>query len=258
MVRIICPVCQGTTWWLLKTGKKRCSACRYTAKSPTRNLLSKTRISSFWKGKLNDYFSLGVPVYRLRFKTPYSLPTIERYYRLLRELIYKDSLKELEILSGQIEVDETLFGGKNIPGKKGWGASGKQLVFGIYQRNGKVLTFPISSRGRRTLIPLILKHIKHGSLYYTDDWFAYTSLDIRGNHVVVEKQKGLPKGRDHLNGIEGFWSYAKHHLYHYRGVPKKYFHLYLKEVEWRFNHRNEDLLQVLRILLNQDIKVHEV
>jgi len=145
-----------------------------------------------------------------------------------------------------------MFGGRR-PGKRGWGATGKNIVFGIYQRNGKVLTFPISSRAKDSMVPLITRYTKAGSLYYTDDWFAYTFLPIRGNHVVVTKEKGLPKGRDHLNSIEGFWSYAKHWLYPYRGVPRQYFHLYLKEIEWRFNHRKENLVILLRKLLNQRI-----
>lgn len=61
---------------------------------------------------------------------------------------------------------------------------------------------------------LMTQYTKQGSLYYTDDWHAYTFLDIRGNHVVIRKEKGRPKGRDHIHGIEGFWSYAKHWLYH--------------------------------------------
>jgi transposase len=94
-----------------------------------------------------------------------------------------------------------------------------------------------------------------GSMYYTDDWHAYASLAIRGNHVVITKDKGRPKGRDHINSIERFWSYAKHWLYQYRGVPKQYFHLYLKETEWRFNHRDKNLIPLLRKYLNQqDIK----
>ena len=40
-------------------------------------------------------------------------------------------------------------------------------------------------------------------------------------------------------------AYAKTWLYHYRGVPKQYFHLYLKEIEFRFNHRQEDVFRVL-------------
>jgi transposase len=170
----------------------------------------------------------------------------------LRETIYQKALKELSTLSGQIEMDETMFGGK-APGKRGWGAAGKHMVFGLYQRNGKVLTFPIASRGRRDLVPLMTQHTKAGSLFYTDDWHAYASLKMRGNHVTITKDRGKPKGRDHINGIEGFWSYAKTWLYQYRGVPRKYFHLYLKEVEWRFNHRNENLVVLLRKLLSQRV-----
>jgi transposase len=161
-------------------------------------------------------------------------------------------MQELSELFGEIEMDETMFGGK-VPGKRGWGAAGKRMVFGLYQRNGKVLAFPITSRGAQELVPLMTGYAKAGSLYYTDDWHAYTFLDIHGNHVVIKKEKGKPKGRDHINGIEGFWSYAKHWLYHYRGVPKKNFHLYLKEIEWRFNHRSENLVTLLRKLLSQRV-----
>jgi len=45
-----------------------------------------------------------------------------------------------------------------------------------------------------------------------------------------------------INGIEGFWSFAKHWLYQYRDINQAYFPLYLKEVEWQFNHRNENLV----------------
>ncbi len=42
---------------------------------------------------------------------------------------------------------------------------------------------------------------------------------------MIRKEKRRPVGRDHINGIEGFWSYAKDWLYPYRGVPRQYFHL---------------------------------
>ncbi|GAB4117026.1 MAG: hypothetical protein Kow00103_13380 [Candidatus Caldatribacteriota bacterium] len=171
---------------------------------------------------------------------------------MFRETIYRDTIKNLEPLSGEIEMGETMFGCKR-PGKRGWGASGKTIVFGIYQRNGKILTFPISSRSRETMMPYIVRYTKTGSLYYTNDWFAYTSLPVRGNHVVVLKEKGIPKGRNHINGIEGFWSLAKHWLYQYQGINQIYFPLYLKEVEWRFNYRNENLVILLRKKFNQQI-----
>jgi transposase len=246
-----CPRCKGRKFWQLSTGQKRCSHCGLTRKFH-KILWDTTRISPYWKGRLLEFFCLGVPAYRLRFQVPIHQNTVQRWFRILREVIYQHCLQDLGTLSGQIEMDETLFGGK-ATGKRGWGAAGKHMVFGLYQRNGRVLTFPITSRGKRELVPLMTKHTKAGSLYYTDDWQAYAFLKIRGNHVVITKDKGRPKGRDHLNGIEGFWSYAKSWLYHYRGVPRKYFHLYLKEVEWRFNHRNENLVPMLRKRMSQQV-----
>ena len=123
------------------------------------------------------------------------------------------------------------------------------------RETSKVLTFPISPRAKETMRPYITRYTQAGSLYYTGDWFASTFLPIRGNHVVVLKEKGVPKGRNHINRIEGFWSFAKHWLYQYRGIPKANFPLYLKELEWRFNHRNENLVVLLRRLLNQQISI---
>ena len=201
------------------------------------------------KRRLVDYFVLGVPSYRLRFHGLASPPTIERFYRVIRQVL---CLAEecTEPFDGAIECDETMFGGYHA-GKRGWGAAGKVIVLGILKRNGVVRVFPVKGRGRTELISLIVTCTLPGSLYYTDDWQAYASLSVRGEHVIVNKEKGRPKGRDHINGIEGFWSYAKHWLYMYRGVPQKFFHLYLGEISFRFNHRDEDLRPLITGLLQQ-------
>jgi transposase len=171
-------------------------------------------------------YALGVPAYRIRFYLSISLSTIERTFRIFRQSIYNESLqklKELKKLSGEIEMDEALFGGHR-KGKRGWGAEGKSLVFGIYQRNGNVITFPVSDRKQDTLIPLIKLHTKKGSLYYTDDHTAYASLELIGKHQIIAHgmEEYVREDTSHINGIEGFWSYAKTWLYHYRGVPKQY------------------------------------
>jgi transposase-like protein len=53
--------------------------------------------------------------------------------------------------------------------------------------------------------------------------------------------------------IYGLFHYAKTWLYHYRGVPKQYFHLYLKEIEFRFNHRNEDIFKILTRMMEDSV-----
>ncbi len=49
---------------------------------------------------------------------------------------------------------------------------------------------------------------------------------------------------NHINGIESFWSWAKRRLNKFNGIRKKYFHLHLKECEWRFNHRQDDMYEI--------------
>jgi len=250
----VCPHC-GHHWaWVLQDSRFKCRRCRlrYTLQS----IWKASRLSERAKRKLLEYFVLGVPAYRLRFRGPASRKATERFFRLIRHGL---SIAEecTEPFGGEIECDETTFGGHR-PGKRGWGASGKIIVLGLLQRNGVVHAFPIRERQLRLIQRLVRKHTKPGSLYYTDDWQAYASLAVRGNHVVVRKEKGRPKGRNHLNGIEGFWSYAKHWLYHYRGVPQKFFHLYLGEISFRFNHRTCDLYPLILKLLQQTplMKIH--
>ncbi len=164
-----------------------------------------------------------------------------------------------EPLDGAIECDESSFGGHR-KGKRrapsGWGCSRqdvgvKTLVFGILKRNGVVRVFAVDDRRKAMLLPLIVQHTAQGCLYYTDEYWAYASLKVRGDQVIVTKDKGRPKGRDHVNGIEGFWSYAKNWLYMCRGVPRKFFHLYLAETSFRFNHREQDLYSLLYKELRQ-------
>ncbi len=76
---------------------------------------------------------------------------------MFRETIYQNVINDLKPLSGEIEMDETMFGGRR-PGKRGWGVSDKTIVFSIYQRKGKVLTFPISSCARESMMPYITRY----------------------------------------------------------------------------------------------------
>jgi transposase len=87
------------------------------------------------KLKLLDYFVLGVPAYRLRFRGPASRAVTERFFQLIRQVmsLAEESTAPFE---GAIECDETMFGGYR-KGKRGWGAAGKVIVLGILQRSGQ-------------------------------------------------------------------------------------------------------------------------
>ena len=212
----ICPRCQCRNINHV-ANRYACRKCRYKFDDFTGTYLAKIRVPLNAIVHLLYLFSLGVPAYRIRFYAGISLKTIEHTFRIFREAIYDSSMVNLR-LSGKLELDEAMFGGYR-KGKRGWGAEGKTLVFGIYKRNGHVMTFPVPDRKYDTLMELIKKHTRKGSLYYTDDYTAYASLIMRGKHKVVSHgMDEYVRGDAHINGMEGFWSYAKTWMYHYRGV----------------------------------------
>jgi transposase-like protein len=56
------------------------------------------------------------------------------------------------------------------------------------------------------------------------------------------------------NGIENFWGYAKTKLKSYYGVSREHFYFYLKEMEFRFNHRKAANLAAL---IKKTVRKHQ-
>ena len=91
-----------------------------------------------------------------------------------------------------------------------------------------------------------------GSVFYTDTFRSYRSVKQYGKHLPVNHTQTFGKGRVHINGIEGFWSFAKERLAKYHGVDSSLFWLYLKEQEFRCNYRNQNLALFLTTWLGQE------
>ena len=72
---------------------------------------------------------------------------------------------------------------------------------------------------------------------YTDGYSSYNVLDVSTfRHYRINHKKHFAQGRNHINGIENFWSQAKRRMRKFNGIPKGPFSLYRKECEWRFNN----------------------
>jgi transposase-like protein len=177
--------------------------------------------------------------------------TILRYLMAIRERIAEYC--EIESpFHGEIEVDESYFGPRRVKGKRGRGAGSKTIVFGLVKRHGKVYTQIVPDCSKFTLQSIIRGKVKPGSVIYSDKWHGYDGLVDVGydKHYRVDHGKDeFVNGISHINGIEGFWGFSKTRMSKYRGIDKKYFYLYLKECEFRYNYRNEDLYQkILKIV----------
>jgi len=159
------------------------------------------------------------------------------FYKKIRQVIAHYLQNESnEMFDGYIELDESYFGGAR-KGKRGRGAAGKVAVFGILKRQGKVYTVVVPDTKANTLIPIISSKIKPDSVVYTDSWRSYNALDVsRFHHERINHSTDFAKGKNHINGIENFWSQAKRILRKYNGIHKASFPLFLKECEFRFNY----------------------
>ena len=95
------------------------------------------------------------------------------------------------MFGGEIEVDESYFGGKR-KGKRGRGAAGKIPVFGLLKRGGKVYTKIIPDASSATLMPIIERKVVPDSIVYSDSWKGYNVLDVSLPHQSLGTLCGQP------------------------------------------------------------------
>ena len=182
--------------------------------------------------------------------------TVNRYLMAIRERI-AEFCETTSPVSGEIEVDESFFGARRVKGKRGRGAQGKTIVFGLYKRQGKVYTEIVSDCSRATLQAIIRGRVSPDSVIHSDGWRGYNGLVDMGyeKHLRVDHHLNeFVRGNSHINGIEGFWGFSKSRLTRFKGLPKSTFYLHLKECEFRFNHKDENIyLLLLKIIRNNPL-----
>ena len=188
--------------------------------------------------RLLEFFVLQVTARSAADLVGIQANTAALFYNKIRQVIMAQlDLQAEEMLGGEIELDESYFGGAR-KGKRGRGAAGKMIVFGILKRGDRVYTKVIADTKSRTLMPIIIRKIAPDSIVYTDCYRSYNALDVSGfhHHRINHSTHFAEQKFNHINGIENFWSQAKRTLRKYNGIPKQHFHLFLKECEFRFNY----------------------
>lgn len=210
----------------------------------------KSRLLPSIQQDLIRQFVAGVPARTAAELTGVNRNTAILFFHKLRERIAEKLAEDAPFLDGEVEVDESYFGGHR-KGKRGRGAAGKVPVFGLLKRGGKVHAIMIPDAKSLTLIGIMPERIRLDSIVYTDSFRSYDVLDVSEfHHHRINHSETFVDEKDHINGIENFWNQAKRHLQRYNGIPKAHFHLFLKECEWRFNCRpTSNLLNMLKNLV---------
>lgn len=222
-----CPRCGETRAWRLGDGRLKCQACglRYSGTSAWDSV----RLAEAAKRQLLDRFVTGEPAYRQRLLGTAAPASRERFNRLVRACC-------------------TLAGGDSAwatprPGPGGSGMPTERVVaFDVTERDGRI---GISAAPD----PFPSAPISRGELQRIGERHARIVLKTHGGRIAM--RQGRPPARRLGEGdlVDRFWNYARDWLRPYRGIPQRYFPLYLGEACYRFNHRDEDLGALLLDLM---------
>jgi transposase len=172
--------------------------------------MRKSRLSKIIQRRLIEHFVAGTTARCAAEIVGVNRNTAVYYYQRLREIISQQlELEADEVFKGEIEVDESYFGGTR-KGKRGRGAGGKVPVFGLLKRGGRVYTKIIPDASGGTLIPIIESKIVPDSIVYSDCWKGYNVLDVSEfKHYRINHSKLFADKQNDINGIENFWNQAK-------------------------------------------------
>lgn len=206
-----------------------------------------SKLSKYQRKKILEAFCLELTAVQAAQQLGLNRNTVDRFYTLFRERIAKYQQQQRARLSGDIEIDESYFGSRHRGDPRGRSTKVKIPVIGILKRRGQVFTAIIPDASRKTLVPIIETLVaKSKSNVYTDKWRSYDGLVLSGyKHYRINHSKEFARSHNHINGIESFWSYVKRKMRKHNGIPRHKFPLYLKEAEFRFNHRQENLYVLL-------------
>ncbi|GAO42901.1 hypothetical protein FPE01S_02_00060 [Flavihumibacter petaseus NBRC 106054] len=124
----------------------------------------------------------------------------------------------------------------------------KTSYFGFTRWNGLVFSTGLADMSKDSLI----------------EWQTQKNLGIDSNmtaiHAVADFTNWRLYRKDMMNGsagkyvsddISGFWGLTRSRLMKFRGLNRNTLYLHIKECEFRYNHRNEDMQAKLLVMINR-------
>lgn len=198
----------------------------------------------------------GISAKQLERELGVHYKTAWRMFNKIRSELMNDEGEDQ--LGGDVEVDETSWGGKPrkklSPSEAARFRESKATILGMVEREGRVRLRVIPSRRGPALSREVRTHVNPAAFIFTDDWPAYKPL--RGEflaHKVINHSAGsYVVGDIHTNTIEGFFGNLKTGMRGvYKHVSDRWMQGYLDEYAWRYNERHRGGRSMFHSLLDR-------
>jgi len=238
-----CPRCRGRRLSRLPDRRWRCRRCRYPFHDFTGRWINQGRLTCTQWLRLLRLFAQERPVPEMAATLGLAYNTTYKAVTTVRQAITARWTDPKEQSPGFAWPRPEL----SSPGESRGRAEGGSTspVFGVREEGGRVRVRLLPSIRDRILHYLEVKKVRKGTLMYTDRFAEFDSL-LCCSRARLDAEGGKPPRTGvYLDTDSGFWRYARAKLTRHRGITPERFPLYLKELEFRYNHRNEDLFPTL-------------
>ncbi|WP_169727941.1 transposase [Desulfovibrio inopinatus] len=244
-----CPKCSHDKVYDLASGRRRCASCKYTFHEFSRRFINVGALSFSDWAKLLRYYAEEDTANRMAPKLQLAYNTVYKAVTTLRFAILAQAMDAPQFLSGGFG-SELGFEGGRIKHNTGRERLSPIPVFGLIERNGRIFIDLLPQLEALSVFHFnynfSLKLVRMGNLIYTDRYQRYDALIFCGDdslpyHCIRKyRHKAFV---DEQSG--GFWHFARARLARYNGVTPRRFPLYIKELEFRYNHQDKELFPLL-------------
>lgn len=249
-----CPRCRHRRNYRLGSGRRRCASCRYTFHDFSGRWVNIGQLSCADWLRVVKLFELGQTAVETTRQLRITYNTAYKAISVLRLAIVANALDSRQFIGPNAALGLTLEGRREE-------IAGPAPVFGIMEKGGMVFVDLIPGFDAETLLHFKLnfrlKAARLGNIVYTERYQRYDTLVCCvGDSLPLDYFKGLSRSVA-VDGRQGFWRFARQRLLKFHGITRQRFPLYLKELEFRYNHREMDIFPILAEYLCQFVPEFE-
>jgi transposase-like protein len=257
MAQLSCPFCGFGRSWVVRGKKHKCRSCRREFGGNAYPVAGFRVAAGVWQVAAATFLRERTER-RIGEEAGVSLRTAQKMAHRMRVAM---SGEVPPPFSGPVEMDETYVGGqrknkklhiRRIKAKPGHGTD-KLPIVGLFCRHSGLAFVDVEPRKLDVayVFKTVRERVSPGSRVYTDGFKMYRGLPKLGYvHEFVDHDGGeYVRDGIHTNNIEGFWGIMKRKLGCIGGMRRERLHLFVAEIVWKFNHRDQSLADREKCLL---------